>query len=437
MTETKPKASSEWRGVAIAGYSLIFAIFGIAGGWAAVTNIDQASIAQGVVSIETNRKTVQHYEGGIVREIFVKEGDVVSEQQVLLRLEKTQAEANSGTLAFQYFSARAIEARLLAERSRAAKIEWPADLKQEAETSLQHLKNVMADQESQFVERRASIDGQISVLNSRIEQLNTQISGTRKEQESAEEQVQFINKELVGVRDLAAKNLIPISRLYSLERERARLDGIIGRAISDIAKAEAQLGETKIQIQQLWQKFQEDVAAQLVDVRQKVSDLGEKLSVARDVLKRVEIRAPRSGTVQNLKVFTLGQVLRSGEPLLDIVPQDEPLVISAQFSPTDIDGVFAGQSAEIRFSSFHGSIIPVMIGTLQSISHDRLVDEATKQPYYLGIVSIDRAQIPEEYRTRIRSGMPAEVMVALGERTVFKYITAPLVRRLERTFREK
>lgn len=434
---TAPTATADWRGFAIAGYVLIFAIFGIAGGWAAVTRIDQAAIASGVVTVETNRKTIQHFEGGIVREILVHEGDHVEAGQVLVRLEETQAQANSGMLTYQYLSARAMEARLWAERTQQEKLVWPKAIADEANALDPALRRVLTDQEAQFHERRASLDGQVDVLQSRIEQLQTQIAGTKREKAATEEQVAFIDKELVGLRELAEKNLVPLSRVYALERERARLEGVIGRAISDIAKAEAQVGETTLQIQQLRQKFQEDTAAQLVDVRQKISDLKEKLTVAEDVLKRVDIVAPRAGSVQNLKVFTLGQVIRSGEPLMDIVPQDEPLLVHAQFSPNDIDGVHAGQDAEIRFPSFHGRMIPVMMGKLQSISHDRMIDEQSKQPYYLGVISLDRAQIPEEYRERVRSGMPAEVIVALGERTVVDYIVSPLTSTLRKTFREK
>lgn len=434
MTLSPKKPSSDWRWVALTGYAIIIATFGIVGGWAAVTKIDQAVVAPGVVAVETNRKTLQHYEGGIVREILVKEGNVVQSGQVVLRLQAVQAQANLDLTTSQLLSMLAFEARLAAERLQLDKIIWPEEI---IVKRSEMLERVIRDQQAQFDERRASLRGQVDVLSSRVEQLQKQIDGTKLEKVSTEEQVAFINKELVGLRELTEKNLIPVSRVYTLERERARLEGVIGRAISDISKAEAQIGETKIQIQQLRQKFQEDTATQLGDVRQKISELREKVAVAADVLNRVEIVAPVAGSVQNMKVFTLGQVVRSGEPLMDIVPQNEPLIVNAQFSPTDIDGVYAGQDAEIRFSSFHGRMVPVMIGKLQSISYDRLMDEQTRQPYFLGVISLDRASIPEEYRPRVRSGMPADIIVALGERTVVEYIVTPLSSSLRKTFREK
>ena len=184
-------------------------------------------------------------------------------------------------------------------------------------------------------------------------QLNTEIDGISIEKSSTEKQTNYINEELVGLRELAGKNLVPVTRVYAMERERTRLEGDFGRAVADIAKAESSIEEMNIQIQELTQKFQEEIASSLLDARQKIADLREKLSVARDVVNRLAITAPRAGTVQNLKVFTIGQVLRGGEPLLDIVPDNDALVVHAEFPTADIDNVFAGMTTEIRFPAFH------------------------------------------------------------------------------------
>ena len=212
------------------------------------------------------------------------------------------------------------------------------------------------------------------------------------------------------------------------------MQGSIGEAISNIAKSNGQIGEYNTQIQQLREKFQEDVAKSLVDIREKLSENREKLVVAKDVLRRVEVVAPVSGTVQNLKVFTIGQVIRAGEPLLDIVPKNERLDIEVQFSPNDIDGVIVGQEAEVRFPAFHSRMIPLILGHLESVSRDRLVDETSKQGYYRGIVGLDTMKIPEEWRSRVKAGMPAEVIVASGERTVLSYFVSPLTQTLRKGF---
>ena len=426
------KRPTNWRGIAAVGYGLILSTFGIVGGWAAVTKIDRAVEAPGVVSIETNHKTVQHLEGGIIRAILVKEGDSVAVGETLFRLENVQAKAAFDALDNQFLSALAIEARLIAERDQKETIAWPREFEDHADDP--YFSRVMADQQADFAKRRDSLQGQIDVLKSRIEQLAIQIEGVRVQKESTEKQIAFIEKELNGLRTLSEKNLVPVTRLYSMERERERLQGVIGQAITDAAKAEGQIGEYKYQVQQLREKFQEEVASSLVDTRQKISDLREKLTVAQDVLRRIDVSAPVSGTVQNLKVFTIGQVVRPGEALLDIVPEKERLIVEAQFFPTDIDGVRAGQEAEIRFPAFHSRLIPLLMGRLESISHDRLIDEASKQPYYRGIVVLDKADIPEELRSRVRAGMPSQVIVASGERTVLNYLISPLSSTLRHAF---
>ena len=429
------RSSSEWRPVAFAGYTLIAMTFGVAGVWAAVAKLDKAVIATGFVETETNRKTVQHLEGGIVRQILIKEGDHVTEGQVLFRLEQVQAEANNESLSNQLDSALALEARLVAERDGAREISWPKEFTDRlVEPTLSH---TLDDQIHQFEERRGSLEGQKNVIESRIVQLHKEIDGISIEKTSTESQTTYINQELVGLRELAGKNLVPVTRVYAMERERTRLEGSVGRAVADIAKAESSIDEMNIQIQELTQKFQEEVASSLLDARQKIADLRERLSVSQDVVNRLAITAPRAGMVQNLKVFTIGQVLRGGEPLLDIVPDNDALVVHAEFSTTDIDNVFAGMTSEVRFPAFHSRTIPVMLGKIESISHDRLLDESTHQYYYLGLVSLNRGDIPDEYRSRVRAGMPAEIIVSSGERTVLNYLVGPLSSSLRKTFREQ
>jgi HlyD family secretion protein len=429
------RSSSEWRPVAFAGYTLIAMTFGVAGVWAAVAKLDKAVIATGFVETETNRKTVQHLEGGIVRQILIKEGDHVTEGQVLFRLEQVQAEANNESLSNQLDSALALEARLVAERDGARKISWPKEFTDRLiEPTLSH---TLDDQIHQFEERRGSLEGQKNVIESRIVQLHKEIDGISIEKTSTESQTTYINQELVGLRELAGKNLVPVTRVYAMERERTRLEGSVGRAVADMAKAESSIDEMNIQIQELTQKFQEEVASSLLDARQKIADLRERLSVSQDVVNRLAITAPRAGMVQNLKVFTIGQVLRGGEPLLDIVPDNDALVVHAEFSTTDIDNVFAGMTSEVRFPAFHSRTIPVMLGKIESISHDRLLDESTHQYYYLGLVSLNRGDIPDEYRSRVRAGMPAEIIVSSGERTVLNYLVGPLSSSLRKTFREQ
>ena len=426
------RPETSWRRVAATGYVLIFLTFGVVGVWATVAKIDRAVAAPGVVAIETNRKTVQHLEGGIVRDILVKEGQSVDQGAVLFRLENVQAQANFRALENQLHLRLAVEARLVAERDQKAEITLPEETASSSDGGVDD--HIVADEVAEFNKRRSSLQNQVDVLKSRIDQLGDEIHGAQLQKDATEHQVEYINKELIGLKQLSEKNLVPVTRVYAMERERERLQGSIGEAISNIAKSNEQVGEYNTQIQQLREKFQEDVAKSLVDIREKLSDVREKLVVAKDVFRRVEVVAPVSGTVQNLKVFTIGQVIRAGEPLLDIVPKNERLDIEVQFSPNDIDGVIVGQEAEVRFPAFHSRMIPLILGHLESVSRDRLVDETSKQAYYRGIVGLDTMKIPEEWRSRVKAGMPAEVIVASGERTVLSYFVSPLSQTLRKGF---
>jgi HlyD family secretion protein len=426
--------STDWRRPAWLGFAVIFLAFGVLGGWAATTKVDGAIVAPGLVAIETDSKPVQHLEGGIVGEILVTEGERVQQDQVLVKLSNIQAKATLDTYRNDLLSARVLEARLIAERDEQAAIKLPADI--EALASDPVVERAIADQQVQFDDRRRSLQSQVGILNARIDGLNTQIQGLAIEQQSTTQQVGYINQELVGLRQLLASQLVPLDRVLSMERERTRLDGNIGQTIADQARARNSIGETRMQMQELQHKFQEDTAAAITDVRQKIGDLSERQRMAQDVMGRIEIRAPVSGTVQDLKVAGIGQVIRPGEPLMSVVPDDARLIVRAHFSPNDISHVRTGQKAEVRFPSFHSRSIPVILGQLASVSRDRLIDDVTHQPFFLGLVAVNKLDIPEALRVQMRAGMPAEVIVSSGSRTVLSYLTSPLTEAMRKSFRD-
>lgn len=427
--------SANWQRPAIAAGVLIAVTFGGMGGWAATAKLDSAVISPGVVGVESNRKVVQHLEGGIVRNIHVKEGDAVEEGQVLFSMDDTTPRASMETIRNQLDSLLVQEARLLAERDGADGFTLPPDLQSRAKET--HLARIIADQQIQFRERKNSLEGQINLQQSRVDLFTREIEGLGQEKGAAEQQLVFIDKELEGMRTLSDKNLIQVTRLYAQERERARIEGIIGRATVDISKANNGISETRLQMRQLRQKFMEEVAANILEVRQKSLDLRERLRVAQDTLERTQVRAPWKGIVLGLRVFTPGQVVKAGEPLLEIVPSEEPLVINAQISPLNVDNVVTGMSAEVRFPSFHTRRIPVLEGKLVRVARDRMVDEASRQPYFAAQIRVDSHQIPEEFRTKLMPGMPAEVIFTTGERTVLNYIVNPLSDAMRKVLREE
>jgi HlyD family secretion protein len=250
----------------------------------------------------------------------------------------------------------------------------------------------------------------------------------------------FIQDELDGIQALSAKGLVSKPRLAQLQREQARLEGTVGRNMADSAKAQTTISEMRMQIQQLSQKQQEEIAGQIVETRQKISDLREKVNVTANVLKRVDIRAQRAGIVQNVNpaVYSLGAVVRPGETMLEIVPQNDELIVDAQVPTSDVDRLHMGAtSVEVRFPAFHARTTPLILGELRSLSPDRLMDEATKQPYFQAVVAVNNTDVPEDMKNRLRPGMPAEVVFNTGERSVMSYLTRPLTDALTRSFREK
>jgi HlyD family type I secretion membrane fusion protein len=426
-------AIPDWKVPAIAGYVVITSTFVILGGWSAFARLDSAITAQGVVSAETNRKTVQHLEGGIIREIDVREGQHVEAGQVLFRLDRTQPRAGYELQRNQLDSSLAQEARLTAERDGKDEISFPQELLDRKDDP--NVKQAMADQIAQFRERGGSLKGQTQILQAKIEQYDSEIEGLKQERSGTANQLKFVNEELVDVHYLFERQLTQKSRLMALEREKSRLEGLIGRSTADESKAHNGIGEARLQMRQLQQKFQEDVGTSMLETRQKVNDLREKARVAQDVLARIDIVSPSSGVVQNLRVFTTGGVVKAGEPLVDVVPERDALIIQAHVQTQDTENLQPGMPAEVRFSSFHTRILPIIMGRVESISRDRMTDEQTKQPYFLAQVVAD--DIPPLVKERLSAGMPADIIFPTGERTVLDYLVRPLKDRLRGVMREK
>jgi HlyD family type I secretion membrane fusion protein len=426
---------TNWRVYAVAGYAVIVATFGVVGSWAATARLDRAVISPGIIVAEGSRKVVQHLEGGIVQAVLVRDGQTVHEGDVLLRIDPVQSRASNDLLRGQLDAALILEARLRAEQEQAPDLVLPPEIA--ARRDDRAVARMIDDQASQLSERRASFQAQLALIQARVTQLKTEIAGLAVEKASVEQQVALIQQELEGLRGLREKNLIPLSRVLMMEREHARLAGVIGRSVAETAKAQNGINEAGMQAAQLKQKLQETLTAQLLDTRQKSSELREKLIVAQDVLRRHEVRASHQGVSQGLKVYTIGQVIRSGEPLMEIVPTNDRLVISVQFAPNDLEAVHAGLRAEVKFPAFQTRRTPAIFGTLTMVSRDRLIDEGTKQPYFAGTVEIDDHQLPEEVRPRLLAGLPAEIVVSAGERTALDYLVAPFFEALGRGFHER
>lgn len=430
-----PAVSGSWWRPVLLSYILMAVAFGGVGGWAVVAKLDAAAVAPGLVMAQTNKKTVQHLEGGIVRDLLVRDGDLVHEGQVLFRLDGTQASADLGLVRDQRAAALAREARLLAERDHSPEIRYPKEVLERGGEAL--VAKSIIDENANFEERRAALKADLDAGYAKIAQLQQAIEGARRIAEADQKQVVWIDQELSGIRKLFEQGLSTIAQLAALEREHARLLGEIGKAQSDQAQAKQAVAEAVFQTEKIERDFQEKVASDIVDVRKTLAELAQKERVAQDILNRLEIRAPQTGIVQGLKIFTPGAVIRAGDGLLDIAPINDKLVIQAKVRPDDMDVVHDGLRAEIRFPAFHTRRVPAMFGTVRSLSYDRLIAEDTKSPYFEAEIAVDTQTIPTEIRTKLKPGLPADVLIVTGERTVLDYFLAPLLDRLRKVMRDR
>lgn len=431
-----PEIKDDWRKPVLMAYLVILVAFGGGAGWASVAKIASAAISPGVVMAQSNKKSVQHLEGGIVREILVRNGDQVTEGQLLMRLDDTQARANLDTYRNQRAVALVQEARLLAERDGAETITLPDAVKARADESV--VTRSVADQTSSMRERAMYLSSQVDTLNARKAQSEQEIRALKNDASATKDQIATIDQELPGLKGLLAKQLVAVTRVTTLERERARLQGLYDRSISDAAKAEQAIAETRFQAAQIRQQFVQQVGSDIIDVRKTLSDLAEKENVARDILSRVSVLAPKTGIVQGLKVFTVGAVIRPGDTIMEIAPTGDELSVSIQIPPSEIDAVTEGLKAEIRFPTFHSRRVPKMFGKIRSVSYDRTQDDKNPQNYYFqGEVLVDKDSIPDEIRDSLKPGMQADVIVTTGEQTPLDYFLGPLFDRVAHGLRER
>ncbi len=410
--------------VALAGYILIFLTFGVLGSWAAVAKLDSAVVAPGTISLEGNRRVVQHFEGGIVEEILVTEADTVEQGDVLVRLSSIEARSNLEVLSTRLDVARMVEARLLAERGLKEEVTFPQDV---VSRDSDAIRAVLADQQDLFDGGRLILKSQEDILSARVGQIKVQIEGLELQKSAFERRIENYTEMLVRMRKGEEGGNIAGNVLAQREDELIEIEANLGQVISDIAQARASIGETELQQLQLRQEYRERASTELEQFRAEISELEQRLTVAVDVLDRTEIRAPGSGTIQNLKVHTVGSVVRPGDVLMELVPEDEELIVNARVSPIDKDNVAVGLETEVRFTAFKTKLTPIMLGKVETVSGDVITpDNGNEAPYFLARITVDEQDIPEEIRDRLTAGMPADVVITTGERTVMNFIVSPL-----------
>jgi HlyD family secretion protein len=416
-----------------AGTLVACAFFAGFGGWAATAPLAGAAVAPAIVAPEGSRKTVQHLEGGIVQRILVQDGSRVAVGQPLLELDDTRARAEHTSLLAEWRALKASEARLLAEQTGQAEPAFPAELVMAARDD-EALARVLVSEAERCHSRRIALQDQLAVLAERRAQAEAEIGGLEVQIASAHRQLALVDEELQAVIDLVSKGFERKPRLLALERSVAEIEGMIGADRAGIARARQVMAEARQQMRSLVSEHAETVAGELAEGRKSLAAIEEKLRATADRLARSVIRASVAGTVVGLQVTTPGGVIDPGEPLMGLVPEGADLLLEARVAPIDVDEVHAGLRAQVHLLAYKSRNLPRIEGVVQEVSADRLEDPQTREPYYLARIAVAPAALPGGIS--LAPGMPAEVMIVTGERTLLDYLTKPLTDALYRGLRE-
>jgi HlyD family secretion protein len=422
------------RHIIVGGAVVAFLALGV-GGWASTAEISGALIAQGSLVVDSNVKKVQHPSGGVVGEVRARDGDRVKAGDILIRLDETVTRANLAIITKGLTELYARKARLGAERDGADAVAVPKELADRADDP--DVQEALGSERKLFELRRKARFGQKNQLQERIKQLQEQITGLTAQQDAKSKEMTIINQELQGVRDLWARNLVQISRLTSLEREEARLQGEHGQLIAAAAEAKGKIVETELQILQVDQESTSDVAKELRETDSKIGEYVERKVTAEDQLRRTDLRAPQDGVVFQSTANTVGGVITAGDPVMLIVPEADNLLVEAKVEPKDIDQVQFGQPVVLRFSAFNMRTTPEVNGTVVRVAADTATDQRTGQSYYVVRIAMTAEERAKLGDVKLTPGMPVEAFIQTGERTMLSYLVKPLHDQLKRAFREK
>ncbi|CAN7707651.1 MULTISPECIES: HlyD family type I secretion periplasmic adaptor subunit [Duganella] len=404
--------------------------------WAIFAPLDKGVPVSGTVARESNRKTIQYLNGGTIEQILVKDGDVVKAGQVLVRMNDVQARAQVDISQSQYLTARAMEARLLAERAGSKSVAYPEELK--AQRTDPQTAQAMMQQDQLLITRQMALQNELSAFDENIAGLKSQLSGLTASRDSKKEQLVILKEQLEGLRDLAKDGYVARSRLLDLERTNVQLSGAVSEDIGNIGRTQRQIAEITLRRAQRAQEYQKEVSSQLAEIQRDREVTESKLRAQKYDLGNVELKAPVDGVVVGLNVFTKGGVVQSGFHMMDIVPTDDALIVEAQLAVNLIDKVRVGMPVELIFSAFNANKTPHIPGTLIQVSADRAVEERTGQPYYKirARVTPEGSKLIAAKKLDIQAGMPVEMFVKTGERSMMSYLLKPVFDRSKSSMAE-
>lgn len=416
--------------ISILGLTLTLGVFVT---WACTVNLDAAAVAGGTVVAESHRKTVDHLEGGILRELLVQEGDHVTAGQALLKLDATQADASLGEQRGQYWSLLVRAARLEAEQRDAREIALPDELAALAEQPA--VATMIAAERQLFLARLQTFDNTAAVQRKKIAQLVEQIASFRIQSAATHDRLRFTNEELDGVKTLLDKGYETKPRMLSLQAQVADLKGRLGELDGNVSQAQQAIDGAELEIIGARRQRQSDAGSALQDVETQLSALHERLPAIEDISRRRTVLSPQDGVVSDLHYHTIGAVIPAAQPILDIVPVEDSMMIEAQIAPTDIEHVKVGEPASVRLLTYKQHKVPILEGTVSYVSADKLIDPKG-EAYFLARIELPAAAFRGLHNVRLSPGMPCEVMVMRGNRKAIDYFISPIMESTRRAFRE-
>lgn len=419
----EPRSDIRRAGIVAALFFLVFL------GWAAIARLDAAAIAPGTLTVSGQRQAVQHRDGGVVGTIAVKDGQKVAKGQLLLRISAPEVQAQERALTSQAIRLLAVRARLEAEQA-GRSIATPVEFAMLADADRAEAMRVLALQGTERGARAATLAARSGALSARVGQSGSQGQGYGSMADASAAQIRLLDEQIEQYRPLAEKGFISETKMRELERARAALEGQRAQYTALVAQSRGAAAESGLQRVEAGQSFREQIGADLRAVEIQLAEVLPKLTAAREQVARTEVRAPASGTVVGLSVFTPGGVVAPGQRLMDIVPDNQPLVVTAKFSPQDADDLRVGQAAEVRFSGIKDRSVGALYGKLTRFSADAFVDERTGAEYFTGEVEVPRKELErlkaQDAALQLRAGLPAQIYVTLRRRTALQYLLEPL-----------
>jgi HlyD family secretion protein len=418
---------------AAVGLGTVILTFVAIASWGVSAPLNSAVVAQGSFVASSRNKIIQHFEGGIVQDILVEEGDIVEPGQLLLRLDETATHTKLRRLQLKHNDLRALEARLVAEQFSRSEVRYPAELEASQDKDLQ---DVLEAQRAEFSIRREELANEVMVLRRRKSAINEEIAGLKAQRQAVKAELSLVDQELEGVEKLFNKGLTSITKFLALKRARAKITGNIGALTAQIGRTKERIQEIASQIIHLKSKRLEKAVEQLREVRGQIDDVGQQLREARGVMERLEVRAPERGIILKLTEHTTGGVIASGQEMVEILPLEDELVIEAEVRPQDIDLVRVGQKSWVRLTALNQRITPVVSGEVIYVSADKLTNPDEKMNFYAVRVALQPDQADGSVMREALPGMPAEVYIKTGERTLVEYLLRPMFDSVARSLRE-